>query len=46
MTPFKLPLLGFAVRDKTKLKILALVSPFSEKPMVPYVSDFNLCSFT
>ena len=35
-----------AVRGKAKLKILALVSPYSEKPKVRYVSDFNLGSFT
>ena len=41
ITPFSL-----AVRGKAKLKILALVSPYSEKPKVRYVSDFNLGSFT
>ena len=41
ITPF-----WVAVRGKAKLKILALVSPYSEKPKVRYVSDFNLGSFT
>ena len=41
ITPF-----WVAVRGKAKLKILALVSPYSEKPNVRYVSDFNLGSFT
>ena len=35
-----------AVRGKAKLKILALVSQYSEKPKVRYVSDFNLGSLT
>ena len=33
-----------AVRGKAKLKILALVSSYSEKPKLHYVSDFNLGS--
>ena len=41
ITPF-----WVAVRGKAKLKILALVSPYSEKPKVRYVSDFNLGYFT
>ena len=41
ITPF-----GVAVRGKAMLNILALVSPYSEKPKVRYVSDFNLGSFT
>ena len=41
ITPF-----GVAVRGKTKLKIIALVSPYSEKPKVIYVSDYSLGSFT
>ena len=41
ITPF-----WVAVRGKAKLKILALVSPYSEKPKVRYLSDFNLGSFT
>ena len=41
ITPF-----WVVVRGKAKLKILALVSPYSEKPKVRYVSDFNLGSFT
>ena len=41
ITPF-----GVAVRGKGKLTILALISPYSEKPNVRHVSDFNLCSFT
>ena len=40
-TPF-----GVAVRGKGKLKILALISPYSEKPKVRHVGDFNLGSFT
>ena len=35
-----------AVRGKAKLKVLALVSQYSEKPKVRYVSDFNLGSLT
>ena len=41
ITPF-----WVAVRGKAKLNILALVSPYLEKPKVRYVSDFNLGSFT
>ncbi len=41
ITPF-----WVAVRGKAKLKILALVSPSSEKPKVRYISDFNLGYFT
>ncbi len=41
ITPF-----GVAVRGKAKLRILELVSPYSEKPTVRHVSDFNLGSFT
>ena len=41
ITPF-----WVAVRGKAKLNILALVSPYSEKPKVCNVSDFNLGSFT
>ena len=41
MSPF-----WVAVRGKAKLKILELVSPYSEKPMVRHVSDFNLGCFT
>ena len=37
---------GVAVRSKAQLKILALASPYSEKPKVRYVSDFNLGYFT
>ncbi len=36
ITPF-----WVAVRCKAKLKILALVSPYSEKHNVRYVSDFK-----
>ena len=36
---------GVVVRGKAKLNIHALVSPYSEKPKVRYVSDFNLGSF-
>ena len=32
---------GVAVRGKAQLKILALASPYSEKPKVRYVSDFT-----
>ena len=41
ITPF-----WVAVRGKAKHKILALVSQYSEKPKVRYVSDFNLGSLT
>ena len=41
ITPF-----GLRSGGKAKLNILALVSPYSEKPKVRYVSDFNLGSFT
>ena len=41
ITPF-----GVAVRGNGKLTILALISPYSEKPKVRHVSDFNLGSFT
>ena len=41
ITPF-----WVAVSGKAKLKILALVSPYPEKPKVRYVSDFNLGYFT
>ena len=37
---------GVAARGKAKLKILASVSLYSEKPKVRYVSDFNLGYFT
>ena len=45
VTPFYYPFC-VAVRGKAKLKVLALVSPYSEKPKVCYVSDFHLGSFT
>ena len=41
ITPF-----WVAVRGKAKLKILSLVSLYSEKPKVRYASVFNLGSFT
>ncbi len=41
ITPF-----WVAVRGKAKLEILALVSPYSEKPTVRYISDVSLFSFT
>ena len=41
ITPF-----WVAVRGNAKLKILALVRQYSEKPKVRYVSDFNLASLT
>ena len=41
ITPFVV-----AVRGKGKLTIFPLNSPYSEKPKVRVVSDFNLCSFT
>ena len=44
--PFLLPLFGLRSGVKPHLKLLALVSPYSEKPKVRYVSDFNLGSFT
>ena len=40
-TPF-----GVAVRGKGKLNILALISPYSEKPKVRHISEFNLGSIT
>ena len=41
-----LPLFAVAVRGKATLNTLALVSPYSGKPKVRYVSDFNVVSFT
>ena len=41
ITPF-----GVAVRGNGKLTTLTLISPYSEKPKVRHVSDFNLGSFT
>ena len=41
ITPF-----GVAVRGKGKLNILALISPYSEKPNVRHVSEFHFSSFT
>ena len=41
ITPF-----WVAVRGKAKLKILELVSQYSEKPKVRHVSEFNLGCFT
>ena len=35
-----------AVRGKANIEILELVSPYSEKPKVRHVSDFNLGSLT
>ena len=46
LLPLFITSLWVAVRGKAKLKIVALVSPYSEKPNVRYVSDFNLGSFT
>ena len=37
---------GVVVRGNGKLTILALISPYSEKPKVRHVSDLNLGSFT
>ena len=37
---------GVAIRGKGKLNILALISPYSEKPKVRHISEFNLGSFT
>ena len=37
ITPF-----GVAVRGKGKLTLLTLISPYSEKPKVRHVGDFNL----
>ena len=45
LPPFITPF-WVAVRGKAKLKILALVSQYSDKPKVRYVSDFNLGSLT
>ena len=41
ITPF-----GVAVGGNGKLTVLALISPYSEKPKVRRVSDFYLGSFT
>ena len=41
ITPF-----WVAIRGKAKLKIIALVSQYSEKPKVRYVSDFNIGPLT
>ena len=41
VTPF-----GVAVRGKTTLKMVTSVSPYSGKPKVRYVSDFNFGSST
>ena len=46
LLPLFITLFWVAVRGKAKLKILALVSQYSEKPKVRYVSDFNLGSLT
>ena len=44
---FLLPLFGLRSGvNKAKLKILALVSQYSETPKVRYVSDFNLSPLT
>ncbi len=37
---------GVVVRGKATLKMLTLFSPYSRKPKVRYVSDFNFGSFT
>ena len=37
---------GVAVRGKATLKMLTLVSPYSRKPKVRYVSDFNFGALT
>ena len=46
LLPFFINPFWVAIRDKAKLKILALVSRYSEKPKVRYVSDFNIGSLT
>ena len=46
LLPLLITTFWVAVRGKAKLKIFALVNPFSEKPDVRYVSDLNLGSFT
>ena len=46
LLPLFIPPFWVAVRGNAKLKILALVSPYSEKPKVRYVRDFNLGYFT
>ena len=43
LLPLFITSFGVAVRGKCKLTILALISPYSEKPKVRHVSDFNLC---
>ena len=44
--PFLVTPFWVAVRGKAKLKILALVNPYSEKSKLRYVSDSNIGSFT
>ena len=44
--PHFITLFWVAVRGKANLKILELVSPYSEKPKVRHVSNFNLGYFT
>ena len=44
--PFLLPLLGLRSGVEPSLRELELVSPYSEKPKVRYVSDFNIGYFT
>ena len=46
LLPLFITSFGVAVRGKGKLTILALISPYSEKPKVRHVSDFNLGSLT
>ena len=46
LLPFFITPFWVTIRGKAKLKILALVSQFSEKPKVRYVNDFNLGPLT
>ena len=46
LLPFFITQFWVAIRGKAKLTILALVSQYSEKPKVRYVSDFNIGSLT
>ena len=46
LLPFFITPFGVAIRGKGKITILAMNSPYSEKPKVRHVSNFNLGSFT
>ena len=46
LLPLDIPYSGTRRYDMTLVMILQLVSPYSEKPTVRHVSEFNLGSFT